>query len=178
MAEKKTQVDKALESVDTQSTVYDDAGVHVGETLESYDALYVGQQYKKEIESKGGKTHWASDRQLQRHKNNGMKSVVRKETDDSMALSSTEDSRVRIGDLTLMEVPERMRLQREKLKRQQVDSTLYARKEQMERMQEGAAKSVYDAAVRKGMSSDQAANLARSAAKGISDGRLDIRRGR
>jgi|ETNvirnome_2_130_1030620.scaffolds.fasta_scaffold00822_5 hypothetical protein len=175
----KSKVDQAIEAADTTSTVYEDAGVHVGETMDKYDALYVDPKLKAEVEGRGGKLHWASERQINRHKNNGMKPVERKEGDDWMVdQSSREDSRVRTGDLTLMEVPGRLKEKREAMKKQAVADHLYARKEEMERRQEGAAKSVYDAALRKGLSRDQAQNLARSAAKGLGDSRLDVRRGR
>lgn len=179
MAKTQTQAQKALQEIDTETSVYEDAGVRVGDQLDKYDALYVDPELKKKVESEGGKLHWASERQVNRHKNNGMKPVERKEGDDWMVdQSSSEDTRLRTGDLTLMEVPGRLKEKREAMKERAIADNLYARKEEMERRQEGAAKSVYDAALRKGLSRDQAQNLARSAAAGAADGRLDIRRGR
>ena len=179
MAKAPSKVDKAIAEVSTEATVYEDAGVSVTDQLDKYDALYVDPKLKEEVESRGSKLHWASERQRNRHKNNGMKEVARGENDDWMVdQHSKEDSTIRSGDLTLMEVPERLREKRETMKQQAIADNLYARKEEMERHQEGAARSVFDAALQRGLSRDQAQNLARSAAAGVANGRLDVRRGR
>lgn len=148
------------------ATPITDAGLRVSDSHDYHDILGIPQDLKNEMDQKGERRHFASDKNMQRYKDRGME-VVKYEGKD-----------VKREELTLMKSSARLEEFRQKKRTELAENALVGRREELDRRLEAAASRTYNAAVKRGYGTEVARNLAKAAERGLSTGTLNIREGR
>lgn len=157
----------AMSSIpDGEESVLDAAGLSVKDTFSRYDALAIDPDIKKAATQDGASVRWVAGNNMDRFKHHGM-----------TAVKDANGNPVKAGDLTLFRIPPRLRARYADERERNKQSAPAARREDLERKVDGAARSMYDAALKRGLGKDVAKNLANAAERGLTTGVLNVRRG-
>ncbi len=131
------------EEVDQKKrTLQEIAGVTLQEDLDRPDYLHVPASLRSDIEERGGNRRWVAQDKVDQWVERGAKVVERKGTE--MPHGSSADGTVRSREMVLMEISPELAEFRQKIHDRKTDDKLQARVEDLERIQEGREREIYD----------------------------------
>lgn len=135
------------------------------------NALYVANHLNKRARGEGASLRWASPDRVARYRDMGAVAVPLKESiDPGMRQGSTEDGVVKSNEMVLMYFPPQLTEKRRRQKARLIEKSLYARKEDMNNIREGAAKKIMDEMTKRGIDTETASQVARAITKGAETG--------
>lgn len=155
------------------------------EVTDDYDykqqsPLRISEAMQEKKDKEGGRFYWAAERNLGRYKDWGMEFVTQDEQGRVNTNSVVDaEGRVRSNEMTLMYQPPRLHEARQQHKRQQINDQIKGKLEdrQSQQVAESKVRGVYDEAMKRGRSKEQAQNMARSVEQGLLNGTITIKRG-
>ena len=138
----------------------EELGLDINDDNARLDLLHVNPRDKKALESEGGRHYWAAPDKVGHWKNVGLEVVA----GASEGENTDVDGNVHAREMVLMRIPGRREEQLKQMKADQVDNQMMARKEEAELNTEGTKRKAYDAARKRGYTSNQATNFANAIA--------------
>ena len=143
--ESETQVSETAQNEKELKALMDSAGINFQDDLTHIDMLEIHPDYRKMVEQDGTKFKWVSDRNLPHWKRQGANEVTVNEMGaQGYAQASSEDGKVKTGDLNLLRVPSALVDKRAKINTRKADNQLQARAEDVEKARDEHEKSAYD----------------------------------
>tara|TARA_R100000306_G_C4337640_1_gene123573 strand:+ start:34 stop:834 length:801 start_codon:yes stop_codon:yes gene_type:complete len=121
------------------------AGIGFQDDLTHINMLEINPEYKSKVEKDGSKFKWVSDRNLPHWKRQGASDVTINDMgDQGYAQASSEDGKVKTGDLNLLRVPSALVNKRAAINTRKADTQLQARAEDVEKTRDEHEKATYD----------------------------------
>ena len=139
------------------------AGIKSIDQLDRYNMLYIPKEVRDQARKEGSALLWAAPDKVRRYVDMGAKLVVNPDAmDTGPTQRSTEDTRLKANEMTLVKFPAVMAVRRRQQKDAQVEQGLNARAEDVRTVQDSTEKAVYDGLLRQGKDRTVAAQVARA----------------
>jgi hypothetical protein len=141
---------KVEQPVDASTPIHEVAGIKTQDEYDRYDALHIPKKVRERVREEGSSLTWKAPSRLGRALDMGAVAVEREEAGSGVRQQSTEDGRVRTGEMTLVEWPAELAEVRRRQKKSRIDDQLVARKEELQKVKTEMEKTLYDEMRRRG----------------------------
>ena len=149
-----------------EAKAYIDDRLSVLDERDEYDMLEIPEEFRKKQNIEGGRYRWADPRKVQRYKTLGAQIAKRPEDwTPSETPTSSEDTTMRVNELTLVYFPPDLYKKRQRLKQQRADEligNLTSKKEDLEGRMGDVEKMIYEGFRKRNMPHQNAMVAARN----------------
>jgi hypothetical protein len=138
------------------------AGIQLVDDYDKFNALYIPEEVRKDAAKNGDALRWTHPDKVRRMQDQGAHVEQLSKSERTSVQGSTEDTRIRANEMTLMRIPEALAIKRAQQKSSRVERQLSGSKEAYERGREGIEKLVFDSMKKQGHDSSTAGQVSRA----------------
>jgi hypothetical protein len=149
--------------IDMTAPIGEVVGIKTQDQYDRYDALHIPTKVRERSVEVGSSLSWKAPDRLARAIDMGAQ-VVRREGEAGVKQQSTEDSKLKTAEMTLVEWPAVVNAARRQQKKSRIDNQLASRKEELQKVQGETEKLIYDEMRRRGQDKTVSLQVARAVA--------------